>query len=102
MRVGSFVGLLAIPLLSACATGHTQSENTIGGVLAGAIAGGAIGTVCCGDPVHGLPAGILIGGIAGGVSGFLLPERQLYETPVYRPPQPTPAPPLAPPVVRQP
>lgn len=68
------VAMVAVMMtVSGCANPHSRIEGALGGVMAGAAVGGMIGAVCCGDPVHGLPAGILIGGVAGGATGFLWP-----------------------------
>lgn len=47
----------------------------MGGVFTGAVVGGTVGAVCCGNPVVGLPAGALIGGVAGGAAGLIWPSK---------------------------
>lgn len=78
--------------LTGCETMQVHSDHAIGGALAGGLAGGVIGSFCCGDPVHGIPAGALIGATVGGVGGLLWPTA---DTTIHLPPsgpQPTPNP----------
>lgn len=102
--------LLAVTLvafgLGGCSTVETHTSNAIGGALVGGAAGGAIGTLCCGDPVHGLPAGILIGGIAGAIGGLFWPTSDYHLIPQPQPnpnpnPNPNPSPPPEPDLQRK-
>lgn len=76
--------------LTGCDTLQNRSDHVIGGMLGGGIAGGVVGSFCCGDPVHGIPAGILIGAAAGGVGGLFWPTTN---TPIPAPNNP-PGPPI--------
>ena len=69
--------LLALP---GCESGYSHADDALSGVMIGAATGAVVGGLCCGDPVHGIPAGILIGGVAGGVGGLLWPVKDKPQT----------------------
>ena len=75
--------LVAVPLLSACATdpyGNNVSRRTMGGVLVGGALGALAGHSVGLDPISGAAAGMVVGGAAGyAIKGPVLRNRQYYK-----------------------
>jgi hypothetical protein len=68
--------LLALPLMLA-GCGESRLERAGSGAVIGAVAGGAIGALCCADPLDGAGAGAAIGA-AGGAAIGAISDRPLF------------------------
>lgn len=74
-RAGAAALIYSMVTLSGCASPHSRMDDMVGGALAGGLAGGATGTICCNNPTDSIPLGILIGAAAGAVIGFIWPTK---------------------------
>jgi uncharacterized protein YcfJ len=75
--------LLAVPLLSACATdpygNHDVGTRTMGGALIGGAVGALAGGAMASSPVVGAAAGMVAGGAIGAATSSVhTPRRQYY------------------------
>lgn len=68
-----FFCLVALSLLlSGC--GDTRLERAGNGAILGMFAGGAVGALCCADPIDGIGIGAAIGAAGGAAIGALSPR----------------------------